>query len=98
MAWLRLALSVKEIIEKYYPDAYGESRQRIAEEENILAQLQNIQTYPFVVEALKKGEIHLHGWYYNIETGKIYVYDTDVDMFKEIKLSKTLDKGFKGAE
>ena len=71
--WLRLALPVKEIIEKYYPDAYGESRQRISEEENILAQLQNIQTYPFVVEALKKGEIHLHGWYYNIETGKIYV-------------------------
>lgn len=96
--WLRLAMPVKEMIEKYYPDAYGESRQRIAEEENILAQLQNIQTYPFVVEALKKGEIHLHGWYYNIETGKIYVYDTDVDMFKEIKLSKTLDKGFKGAE
>jgi carbonic anhydrase len=82
--WLRLAWPVKEMIEKYCPNAHGESRQRIAEEENILAQLQNIQTYPFVVQALKKGKIHLHGWYYNIETGRICAYNPKKDMFEEI--------------
>jgi carbonic anhydrase len=82
--WLRLALPVKKMIEKYCPNAHGELRQRIAEEENILAQLQNIQTYPFVVQALKKGKIYLHGWYYNIETGRICAYNPNKDMFEEI--------------
>ncbi|MDP3048882.1 MAG: carbonic anhydrase [Thermodesulfovibrionales bacterium] len=96
--WLRLADSVRNIVLKYYPETSAEIRQRITEEENVLCQLHNIQTYPFVQEALNEGVLHLHGWRYNIETGKIYAYDTDADMFKEIKLSKTLDKGFKGAE
>ena len=96
--WLKLAAPVKDIVLKYYPMIQSEARQRITEEENVLCQLHNIQTYPFVQEALNAGVLHLHGWDYNIETGKIYAYDTDADMFKEIKLSKTLDKGFKGAE
>ena len=96
--WLKLAAPVKDIVLKYYSMIQSEARQRITEEENVLCQLHNIQTYPFVQEALNAGVLHLHGWDYNIETGKIYAYDTDADMFKEIKLSKTLDKGFKGAE
>jgi carbonic anhydrase len=96
--WLKLAAPVKDIVLKYYSMIQSEARQRITEEENVLCQLHNIQTYPFVQEALNAGVLHLHGWDYNIETGKIYAYDTDADMFKEIRLSKTLDKGFKGAE
>ncbi len=82
--WLRLALPVKNIIEKYYPDARGESRQSIMEKENILLQLQNIQTYPFVLHALKRGEVHLHGWYYDIGAGSIYAYNPERDIFEEI--------------
>ncbi len=96
--WLKLADSVRNIVLKHYPETSAEIRQRITEEENVLCQLHNIQTYPFVREALDSGALHLHGWYYNIAIGKIYAYDTDADMFKEVRLSKTLDNGFKGAE
>jgi len=89
--WLKLAAPVKDIVLKYYPMIQSEARQRITEEENVLCQLHNIQTYPFVQEALNAGVLHLHGWRYNIETGKIYAYDTDADMFKEIKLNKSQD-------
>ncbi|MBI1810357.1 MAG: carbonic anhydrase [Nitrospirae bacterium] len=96
--WLKLADSVRNIVLKHYPETSAEIRQRITEEENVLCQLHNIQTYPCVREALDSGALHLHGWNYNIETGKIYAYDTDADMFKEVGLSKTPDNGFKGAE
>lgn len=89
--WLKLAAPVKDIVLKYYPMIQSETRQRITEEENILCQLHNIQTYPFVREALDSNALHLHGWHYNIETGKIYAYNTNADMFKEIKLNKSQD-------
>lgn len=82
--WLKIALPAKDTIDKFCQHSTGESRQRITEEENILAQLKNIQTYPFVERALKKGRLHLHGWYYNIETGRICAYNPNKDMFEEI--------------
>lgn len=83
--WLKLALPVKKMIERHYPDAQGESRQRIVEKENILAQLKNIQTYPFVLQALEDGSLSLHGWYYDIGTGNICAYNPNTDSFEVVK-------------
>ena len=82
--WLKLAAPVKDIVLKYYPMIQSEARQRITEEENVLCQLHNIQTYPFVQEALNAGVLHLHGWYYNIGTGSIYYYNSSEDVFELI--------------
>ncbi len=82
--WLQMADSVKSMILKHYSDASEEIRQRVTEEENILFQLNNIQTYPFVLEALSAGALHLHGWYYNIGTGSIYFYNSSEDVFEII--------------
>lgn len=82
--WLKIASPVKETVDAFYPDYSNESRQRILEKENILAQLRNIQTYPFVNQALEKGLLYLHGWYYDIYTGKVYAYDPAADAFEDI--------------
>lgn len=82
--WLKLAAPVRNIVLKYYPETSSETRQRITEEENVLCQLHNIQTYPFVQEALNTGVLHLHGWYYNIGTGSIYYYNSSEDVFELI--------------
>lgn len=82
--WLKLAAPVKDIVLKYYSMIQSEARQRITEEENVLCQLHNIQTYPFVQEVLNAGVLHLHGWYYNIGTGSIYYYNSSEDVFELI--------------
>jgi carbonic anhydrase len=82
--WLKIAAPVKEVVNLHYPDHKGESRKRITEKENILAQLNNIQTYPFVAEALNEGILHLHGWYYDIGTGEVYSYDPVRNSFEKI--------------
>lgn len=84
--WLKLAFPVKLIVTKFYPDKTSshESRQRITEEENILLQLNNIQTYPFVAQALHDGILHLHGWYYDIGSGEMCSYRHSTDRFERI--------------
>jgi len=79
--WLGLSASVRDIVLKYYSNTTEEIRQRVTEEENILLQLHNIQTYPFVKQALDEKTLYLHGWYYNIGTGSIYSYNTAEDEF-----------------
>jgi len=91
--WLRLADSVRNIVLKNHPETSAKIRQRITEEKNVLCQLYNIQTYPFVQEALNAGALHLHGWYYNIGTGSIYYYNSSEDVFELIsEQSMKVDK------
>lgn len=52
--------------------------------ENVSLQLRNIQTCPFVAQALKEGVIHLHSWYYDIGAGEIYTYNQSSECFEKI--------------
>jgi carbonic anhydrase len=82
--WIRIASPVKEIMDKHYANVSLDFRNRIAEKENILDQLRNMQTYPFVVKALEDGKLFLHGWYYDIGTGNISSYNPVTDTFEMI--------------
>jgi carbonic anhydrase len=82
--WLKIAAPVKDVVNSFYHCLSRESCQRITEEENILAQLRNIETYPFVAKALNEGTLHLHGWYYEIGTGEVYSYNPAKDAFEKI--------------
>ncbi|TAN39451.1 MAG: carbonic anhydrase [Nitrospirae bacterium] len=83
--WLQLAMPVRRIVEKFYPQTSIESCEMILEEENILMQLRNIQTYPFVVQALQEGSLYLHGWFYDIRTGSIRAYSPGKDKFEKVE-------------
>lgn len=82
--WLRIAGPVTEIVRSYYGESPPELCQQLTEQENILEQLRNIQTYPFVIQALNNGTLHLHGWYYEIGTGEIYSYNPGKEVFEKI--------------
>jgi carbonic anhydrase len=43
--------------------------------ENILLQLQHLRTHPAVAAKLATGQVQLHGWLYNIETGEVLCID-----------------------
>ena len=50
-------------------------------ERNVLAQLRNLNTYPVVAERLQAGVIQLHGWVYDLPTGRVRVFDVNEDTF-----------------
>lgn len=43
--------------------------------ENIIAQLANLRTHPSVALALAQGKLTLHGWVFDIESGRIEALD-----------------------
>jgi len=42
---------------------------------NVVAQLANLRAQPSVAKALVQGKIEVHGWYYDILSGRIEQYD-----------------------
>jgi carbonic anhydrase len=48
---------------------------------NVVAQLLNLRAQPSVERALADGRLTLHGWYYDILTGRIEQYDEAAEQF-----------------
>ena len=83
--WLSLAKPVKDAVLKSFPDSPQDVLHEITEKENVLAQIENLETYPFIAQALDDGSLYLHGWHYEIGTGQMYAYIPNTDKFELIK-------------
>jgi carbonic anhydrase len=46
-------------------------------EENVRLQLEHLQEYPFVRNAMKGKNLNLHGWVYDMQTGEIKIVKTE---------------------
>jgi carbonic anhydrase len=79
--WLRHADSTRQIIEQNYGHLEGQARLTAAGQENVLVQLQNLQTLPTVAALISRQEIRLHGWMYKIDTGEVFGYHPDQRQF-----------------
>jgi carbonic anhydrase len=59
-----------------------EEREWLTEQVNILVQMKNLLTYPYVKEKYDRGELNIYGWYYIIETGEIYNFNDEKAAFE----------------
>ena len=50
-------------------------------EQNVLLQIENLKTHPSVAKRIEAGNIHLHGWVYDIKSGDIMAYDPKKAIF-----------------
>ncbi len=48
---------------------------------NVVAQLMNLRAQPPVARAVVEGRLTVHGWYYDILTGRIEEYDEQLKKF-----------------
>mgnify|MGYP006294767593 CR=1 FL=1 len=42
---------------------------------NVIRQLEHLKNYKFIRERLEKDELTLHGWFFNISSASLYLYD-----------------------
>lgn len=74
-SWLTHAETTRRIVRDNYKHLDGDRLVTATVEENVLVQLENLRTLPAVASRLVKGDLHLHGWVYKIETGEVFAYD-----------------------
>ncbi|MBU0720958.1 carbonic anhydrase [bacterium] len=84
--WLELGESAKSAaILSLGANAPKEELLRLTEKLSIIKQIESILTYPSVKKRFEKGDLHIHGWYYDIETGQIDYYNADTYEFSPLK-------------
>lgn len=84
--WLELGESAKtSAILSLGADAPEEELLRLTEKLSITKQIENLLTYPNVKERFENGDLCIHGWCYDIETGTIDYYNADTYEFLPLK-------------
>ncbi len=83
-AWLKHAESVRLRAHEKYADCKGEDLLNSVIKENVLEQLENLRTYPDVAAKLAEGQIKLHAWVYEFESGRVLAYDPVTSHFAPV--------------
>lgn len=98
-AWLKHSHAAHSIVCEAYPQTMEEKEKiRAVAMENVIVQLDHLRTHPSVAAKLAKGEIALHGWFFDIETGAVLVYDGVAKRFGEIEDGQPLVAAVTGRE
>ncbi|MBE7491626.1 MAG: carbonic anhydrase [Planctomycetes bacterium] len=82
-AWLRHA----EAALLARPDAHLDSQQarhNLVSQINVLVQLDNLRSYPFVAEHERQGKLRLHAWWFDIANAEVHVFDARTGRFQVI--------------
>ena len=80
--WLELAGDVKNIVLDEVTEKEKGKREWMTEQINIVEQLKHLLTYPFIREKYTQRTLKIEGWYYIIETGKVYIYNKQTSVFE----------------
>jgi carbonic anhydrase len=85
VAWLRHAETTRRILRDNYGHLEGERLLNTAVQENVLVQLEHLRTLPAIASRLIRGDLHLHGFVYKIETGEVFAYDRENGQFVPVE-------------
>ncbi len=83
-AWLEHAEGTRRIMWDKYQTCTPQQLLDATTQENVLVQLENLQTHPCIADRLAKGKLKLHGWVYDIGTGEVHAYDPETKQFAPI--------------
>lgn len=80
-SWLQSglpALKDKKLPLKETPDLSAANR---LSQLNVLMQIQHLRTYPFIRNAIRKNELRVHGWWFDIERADVHAYKSGIKSF-----------------
>ncbi len=82
--WLDNVESARQVVDASHPNASDKEKLDALIRENVLVQVRHLETHPVVAVAKAKGELAIHGWVYEIETGEVDAYDFEREQFVRI--------------
>lgn len=80
--WLQVSKEVKARVERQVVEGTPEEQEWLTEQINILVQMRNLLTYPYIRERYDQGKIEIYGLYYIIETGEIFNFNDRTETFE----------------
>jgi len=83
--WLQVSKEVRGRVDRLVTSDAPEEREWLTERVNILVQMRNLLTFPYIRTRFDEGTLQVLGWHYIIETGEIYNFNDGKSVFELIE-------------
>jgi carbonic anhydrase len=80
-SWVTIALQARERVLRELPGAPRAVQAKACEQWAISLSLDNLISFPWIRERVEAGQLKLHGWYFDIETGELLGYSAETSTF-----------------
>lgn len=84
--WMSIAQPAKDKVMLRYPNEDVDSLCRHCELESIVTSIDNLQTFPFVQQAIQERGLQVIGVYFDLEKGELFECDEASREFRQIQL------------
>jgi carbonic anhydrase len=84
-AWVSMLSAAHRRVLATMPDATDAERQTACERNAVLVSLENLTTFPWIRERVADRRLSLHGWYFNIGTAKLEIYNSQEGRFINVE-------------
>lgn len=84
-AWVSMLSSAHRRVLATMPDANEEETQRACERNAVLVSLENLTTFPWIRERMAAKTLKLHGWFFDIETAELEIFDSKTGGFELVE-------------
>jgi carbonic anhydrase len=81
-SWMAVATNARNRVLSRMHDAPAEAQQRACEQEAILVSLDNLLSFPWILERVGQGTLTLHGWYFDLERGELQRFNPESHAFE----------------
>ncbi|WP_414041687.1 carbonic anhydrase [Acidithiobacillus sp. M4-SHS-6] len=82
--WVSIAKDARSDVLREYGGASPEEQAAALEKASILVSLENLLTFDSVRRRVVRGELQLHGWYFDMEEGALLAYDVKRQKFDKL--------------
>lgn len=82
--WMSVASNARNRVLSRMHGEPPEKQQRACEQEAILVSLDNLLTFPWILERVAQQKLTLHGWYFDMEHGELFCYNPDSRQFETV--------------
>jgi carbonic anhydrase len=82
--WMSLVRSAYLRVQGTMPDAPEDEKARVCEQSAVLVSLENLMTFPCIRQRVGDGRLRLHGWYVDIRSCTLHVYDPGRQHFEPV--------------
>ncbi len=81
--WLKYAEPAVHLLNQRFAHLPDQERLERLSHLNVIEQIAHLHSHPAVESRVREGTLVLHGWYYEIHTGMVEVYDPEREQFEE---------------
>ena len=84
-SWMNIA---SPIMTKINLKNSSEPLQHFVEKESIKNSMQNLKTFPWIMELIENKELTIHGWWFDLQSGELFCFDENKNNFVNINNNK----------